>query len=142
MEVDALVGFDSDGNNSLKKDEVIDYIESLGLDDNVKKACIFRYFSSAKNPYGNIPNFLEMDNDDSVKSGSGGYRRYGRSYGRSGGSSGSGSSGSLESWEEFVKDFISTPTTASSSSKKSTYKSPLDEAYRAKIDKIVKNMRV
>ena len=44
--------------------------------------------------------------------------------------------------EEFVKDFISTPTTASSSSTKSTYKSPLNEAYRAKIDKIVKNMRV
>lgn len=137
MEVDALVGFDSDGNNSLKKDEVIDYIESLGLDDNVKKACIFRYFSSAKNPYGNIPNFLEMDNDGSIKSGSGGYRRYGRSYGRRGGSGSSGAN--EESWEEYVKQFITTPNT---NTVKTSYKSPLDEAYRAKVNKIIKNMRV
>ena len=58
MEMDALTGFDADGNNSLKKSEIIAYIESLGLKTNAEKACVFRYFSSAKNPYGSIPNYL------------------------------------------------------------------------------------
>ena len=112
----------------------IEYVDSLGLDNWIEKACIFRYLNDSNNPYGIIPNYLEMDYDDSVKSGSG--RRYGRSYGRRGGSG--GSSVSMESWEEYVKQFITTPDT---STVKTSYKSPLDEAYRAKVNKIIKNMR-
>lgn len=41
---------DADGNGSLKKDEVISYLDSLGLSQQEKRA-YFSYLSSAKNPY-------------------------------------------------------------------------------------------
>ena len=78
-----------------------------------------------------------MGYDDYVKFDSGSHGRYGRSYGRRGGSGSSGAN--EESWEEYVKQFITTPNT---NTVKTSYKSPLDEAYRAKVNKIIKNMRV
>lgn len=115
---------------------VIDYIESLGLDNNLEKACLFRYMSTANNPYGAIPNYLGLSGASSGGSG--------RSYGRSGsGRSGSGSSSDLPTWEEWVKKYVNSDATSSGSSSlktASTTKSAeslLTEAYRKKQRKLV-----
>ena len=41
---------DADGNGSLRKDEIIPYLDSLGLSQQEKRT-YFSYLSSAKNPY-------------------------------------------------------------------------------------------
>lgn len=113
MKTDYKYEFDEDGSGTANKQETINYIESLGIDDIKEKACLFAYlYPNANNPYGSIPNYLEMKDDEDSGSGSGyrrygrSYRRYGRSYGRYGRSgSGSGGSGSESSSEmsEFEK---------------------------------------
>ena len=101
MEMAALVGFDADGNNSLKKAEIIAYIESLGLETNAEKACVFRYFSEAKNPYGSIPNYLNMK--DVSTSSSGSHRRHSSSSKKSSSSSKSKSTSSKTELSDFEK---------------------------------------
>lgn len=101
MEMAALVGFDADGNNSLKKSEIIAYIESLGLETNAEKACVFRYFSNAKNPYGSIPNYLDMK--DVSTSSSGSHRRRSSSSKKSSSSSKSKSTSSKTELSDFEK---------------------------------------
>lgn len=123
------------------KDGVIEYIDSLNLKDNTEKACLFRYLSTANNPYGSIPNYLDMEDDGSGGSyGRRGYSR--RGYSRRGGSgSGSSKSSDLPSWEEWVKQYITAGSTSSKSSGSTaavkTVDSYLSEAYRKKQRKLV-----
>lgn len=114
MEAEALLGFDSDNNNSLKKGEIINYVESLGLDSNEEKACVFAYLSDAKNPYGGIPNYLGFKSTDSSGSGSG-----------SGRGSGKKKSSSLPSWEEWVKDYMANNPVESEQPKVEAYVNPV-----------------
>ncbi len=122
------------------KDGVIEYIDSLNLKDNTEKACLFRYLSTANNPYGSIPNYLEMEDDGSGSSyGRRGYSR--RGYSRGGSGSGSSKSSDLPTWEEWVKQYITTGSTSSKSSGSTaavkTVDSYLSEAYRKKQRKLV-----
>lgn len=108
MRMDCKYEFDADENGSLNKSEVVDYVNSLGLKEDAEKACVFEYLYgySGANPWG-IPNYLDMDDDES-KGGSGGRRRYGRGRGgygrgRSGGGSGGGSAATEKSaFEKYV----------------------------------------
>lgn len=123
------------------KDGVIEYIDSLNLKDNTEKACLFRYLSTANNPYGSIPNYLDME-DDSKSGGSYSGRSYSRrGYSRGGSGSSSGKSSSLPTWEEWVKQYITTGATSSKSSGSTaavkTVDSYLSEAYRKKQRKLV-----
>lgn len=130
MEAEALIGYDSDGNNSLKKAEIIEYIDSLGIDSNEKKACIFAYFSEAENPYGNVPNYLGFSSTSS-SGGSGGYRRGG----------GSSKKSSVPSWEDYVKDYITSAEKSSGVNFKD-WDSPIDKTYQNKTKAIRKKMEV
>ena len=125
-----------------KKDGVMEYIDSLDLKSSTEKACLFRYLNStANNPYGSIPNYLDMEDDSS--GGSYGRRGYSRRGHRRGGGSGSGSSknSNLPTWEEWVKQYITTGSTSSKSSGSTaavkTVDSYLSEAYRKKQRKLV-----
>lgn len=125
-----------------KKDGVMEYIDSLDLKSSTEKACLFRYLNStANNPYGSIPNYLDMEDDSS--GGSYGRRGYSRRGHRRGGGSGSGSSknSNLPTWEEWVKQYITTGPTSSKSSGSTaavkTVDSYLSEAYRKKQRKLV-----
>lgn len=124
-----------------KKDGVMEYIDSLNLKSSTEKACLFRYLNStAKNPYGSIPNYLDMEDDSSGSSYSGrGYSR--RGYSRGGSGSGSKKSSDLPTWEEWVKQYITTGATSSKSSGSTaavkTVDSYLSEAYRKKQRKLV-----
>ena len=122
-----------------KKDGVMEYIDSLDLKSSTEKACLFRYLNStANNPYGSIPNYLDMEDDSSY-----GRRGYSRRGHRRGGGSGSGSSknSNLPTWEEWVKQYITTGSTSSKSSGSTaavkTVDSYLSEAYRKKQRKLV-----
>ena len=121
-----------------KKDGVMEYIDSLNLKSSTEKACLFRYLNStANNPYGSIPNYLDMEDD-----GSGSRRGYSRrGYRRGGSGSGSSKSSDLPSWEEWVKQYITTGSTSSKSSGSTaavkTVDSYLSEAYRKKQRKLV-----
>lgn len=129
MKADALFEFDADNNNGLKKSEIVSYINSLGLDSQEEKACLFRYFSDAKNPYGNVPNYLGLSSG---------------SYGSSGGSgSGKGKAddSDLPAWEDYVKDFISNSEKVAGVNFKD-WDSPLDSSYRKKIQSILDDSRV
>lgn len=123
-------GFDTDQSGSIKKSELVTYIESLGLDDNKEKACIFAYFSNAKNPYGSVPNYLNFKNTESSGSG----------YSRSGGRS-STSKSSLPSWEDYVNDYVTSIETNTGVQLKD-WDSPLDKTYQNKINSILKKMEV
>ena len=114
-------GFDADKNGSSNKQELIDYIESLGIDETSTKACLFEYLctTTAKNPYGSIPKYLGFGNSGSS----------------SGGGSGSGKSKSddLPSWEEWVKDYLKNDTYSYEKVEFKDWDSPIDSAYRKKI---------
>lgn len=122
------------------------YIDSLGISSAVERACLFEYLDShgSRNPYGNIPNYLELKDDGSAKSGGGGYRRGGRHYGRRGrrghGSGGSGKG--VDDWNAWVKDYLATAQPKSSSNNlgvtDNTRKSALDDAYRRKMQALLK----
>lgn len=129
MKADALFEFDADNNNSLKKSEIISYIDSLGLDSQEEKACLFRYFSDSKNPYGSVPNYLKLS------SGS-----YGSSRG-SGSGKGKSDDSDLPAWEDYVKDFISNSEKVAGVNFKD-WDSPLDSSYRKKIQSILDDSRV
>ena len=140
MEIAAMYGFDADKNGSLKKDEIIAYIDSLGLDSNEEKAVLFAYFSDAKNPYGGVPNYLGFE-DVSSGGSNGSYSRYGYSRkGRSGSSSSSSkeTSNNVPSWEEWVRDYITTGDDLKRV-KFDKWDSPIDSAYIKKIQSILKD---
>lgn len=125
-----------------KKAGVMEYIDSLNLKSSTEKACLFRYLNStANNPYGSIPNYLDME-DDSKSGGSYSGRSYSRrGYSRGGSGSSSSKSSSLPTWEEWVKQYITTGATSSKSSGSTaavkTVDSYLSEAYRKKQRKLV-----
>lgn len=96
MASDAKYEFDADKNGSLKKAEVMAYIDSLGLDDDQHKACLFEYLNpGGKNPYDSIDDYLKWGEDSRDEEGYGGRRRgrrgrRGRRRGRGGGGGGGG----------------------------------------------------
>jgi hypothetical protein len=133
---------DEDGNGSLNKKELVKYIDSLGLSSKAEKACLFEYLkgSSAKNPYGRIPNYLSFDKLDKVSSGRGrgGYGRSGRRRsGRSGSSSTSTKKTNMPSWESYVKDALSNSGKVSAVNLKD-WDSPIDSSFKSKTAKIRK----
>ncbi len=136
MKADMKMQFDADKNGSLKKSEIITYIESLGIKDNTEKACLYQYFgsSNSKNPYGTIPDWLSAGKTNSSSSGRSYSKR--RSYGHSGHSGGSSSSGGNKgmTWEQWLKELGLDSTSSSSTTKTSvsnnTADSALTEAYR------------
>lgn len=139
MEVDMKYGgFDVDQSGSITKNELIDYIESLGLDSTEEKACVFAYFSDDNNPYGNVKNYLGFKNTESKSSGGGGGKR--KSSGKSSSKSKSKSS-DLPTWEEHVAKYIS-GIEESTGVKLKDWDSPLDQAYKNKINSIYKKMEV
>lgn len=140
----AEYSYDLDDSGSLSKSEVKAYVDSLGLKTSAEKACLFEYIynrETKSNPYGSIPNYLGISNaSSSGKSSRKGYRR----------SSGKGSKASKEtaekpaksnlpSWEDYVKDYI-TEVEGTSGVKFKDWDSPLDQAYRNKINSILKKM--
>lgn len=140
LEMDALIKYDADHNNSLKKAEIIDYIESLGIKSKDKKACLYEYLSgsSSKNPYGQIKDWLRWGDEPLEEDGfgSGGYggRGYGgRGYGGGGfGSSGGGTMPKTASGA--IKGKITNPFSTSNG----TSASNLNDAYRKKARKLRK----
>lgn len=133
---------DEDGNGSLNKKELVKYIDSLGLSSKAEKACLFEYLkgSSAKNPYGRIPNYLSFDKLDKVSSGRGsrgGYGRSGRRSGRSGSSSTSTKKTNMPSWESYVKDALSNSGKVSAVNLKD-WDSPIDSSFKSKTASIRK----
>ena len=139
MKMNAKYGFDADGSGTLKKSEIMAYIDSLGLDSNEEKALLFAYFSNAKNPYGGVPNYLGFE-DVSSGGSNGSYSRYGYSRkGRSGSSSSSSeeTSNNVPSWEEWVRDYITTGDDLKRV-KFDKWDSPIDSAYIKKIQSILK----
>lgn len=137
MEAQALLMFDADNNNSLKKDEVMAYVNSLGLKSADEKACVFQYFSTANNPFkGAIDDHLKWNSTPPSTGGGGG------GWGRRRGGGGGGRGGSVEDWETTVKNIFGNSTGSGSSGGTSTGKlkdytsdSPLDEAYRKALKK-------
>ncbi len=130
MKMNAKYGFDADGSGTLKKSEIMAYIDSLGLDSNEEKAVLFAYFSNAKNPYGGVPNYLGFE-DVSSGGSNGSYSRYGYSRkGRSGSSSSNSkeTSNNVPSWEEWVRDYITTGDDLKRV-KFDKWDSPIDSAY-------------
>ena len=135
MKMNAKYGFDSDSSGTLNKDEIIEYIESLGLETNEEKAVLFAYFSTAKNPYGGVPNYLGFNG---TSSGGKGSKRRSGGGGRSKSGSSSSQTSKVLSWEEWVKDYLTTGDEL----KRTTFKnwdSPIDSAYIKKIQKLIKN---
>lgn len=133
---------DEDGNGRLNKKELVKYIDSLGLSSKAEKACLFEYLkgSSAKNPYGRIPNYLSFDKLDKVSSGRGrgGYGRSGRRRsGRSGSSSTSTKKTNMPSWESYVKEALSNSGKVSAVNLKD-WDSPIDSSFKSKTAKIRK----
>lgn len=111
---------------------VTDFIESLGIKDTVEKACLFEYLDqhNSNNPYGDIPNYLNVTDTDS-SSGSGRRRR----GGGSGGSGGSNKSKAIATHDSKMKLTVSNPFGGSNASSKSN----LTDAYRKKLQKLIKS---
>ena len=138
MEMDALVGFDADSNNRLKKSEIIAYIDSLGLPTQELKASVFRYFSTANNPYGNIPDYLGMGSDSSSGGGGGRYSRFGKKS-SSKTTTEKTKTTKMPSWEDYVKDYISNIEKTNKVNLKD-WDSPIDSAYRTKTRNLAKKL--
>ena len=100
---------------------VEEYINSLGIDNQEEKACLFRYFSDNKrNPFGNIPNYC---GGEDANSGNGGRGRRGWGHRRG---HGGGGKGKINDYGKWLKDH----TTSTSSGRGSSSKSNLTEAFR------------
>jgi hypothetical protein len=143
MEADAMLKYDADHNNSLKKAELKAYVDSLGLDNDDEKACIFEYLGSggSKNPYGTIYDHLEWGTEPDNEGGGGygyghrrGYRRHGR-RGHGGHGGGGGSKGKMPSTDTGAfKGSVSNPFSTSNGSSASN----LNDAYRKKARKLMR----
>lgn len=143
----------TDGKNGISKAEAIAAVEKANCKDNNEAALLFDMLCSSprtKNPYGTPKDYsLDKDNWNGEKTetrgsgGSYGRRGYSRRGHRRGGGSGSGSSknSNLPTWEEWVKQYITTGSTSSKSSGSTaavkTVDSYLSEAYRKKQRKLV-----
>lgn len=146
MEADAMLKYDADHNNSLKKAELKAYVDSLGLDNDDEKACIFEYLGSggSKNPYGTIYDHLEWGTEPDNEGGGGygyghrrGYRRHGR-RGHGGHGGGGGSKGKMPSTDTGAfKGSVSNPFSTSNGSSASN----LNDAYRKKARKLMREAR-
>lgn len=130
-------GFDTNQNGSISKAELVAYIDSLGIDSNEEKACLFEYLkgSSAKNPYGSVPNYLNFKNTTPSTGG----RSSGYSRRKTKESTETTSKKKLPSWENYVKDYITNVEKASGVNFKD-WDSPLDKTYQNKINSILKKM--
>lgn len=130
-------GFDTNQNGSISKAELVAYIDSLGVDSNEEKACLFEYLkgSSAKNPYGSVPNYLNFKNTTTSSGGS----IYSKSKTKK--TTETTSKKKLPSWENYVKDYITNVETTSGVNFKD-WDSPLDKTYQNKIDSILNKMEV
>lgn len=143
----------TDGKNGISKAEAIAAVEKANCKDNNEAALLFDMLCSSprtKNPYG-TPKYYSLDKDNwngektetRGSGGSSGRRGYSRRGHRRGGGSGSGSSknSNLPTWEEWVKQYITTGSTSSKSSGSTaavkTVDSYLSEAYRKKQRKLV-----
>lgn len=136
MKLIAMYDFDTDGSGSLKKSEIMAYIDSLGIDNREQKACVFRYFSDAKNPYGSIPNYLSLKNTSSSSSGS--YRRSGSTKKKKASTEQKKKTPKPMSWNDYISDFLNNnPEIAGVEFKE--WKSPLDKTYQNKIKSILKD---
>ena len=112
--------YNEDGKGTLRKDEAIAYVESLGLKSQRQKALIFATLSNAKNPFGSIGTYA-LDGDvmgAASSSSSGGGRGNGRG-------NGSKKSSSLPSWEEWVKDYMANNPVKSEQPKVEAYVNPV-----------------
>lgn len=142
----------TDGKNGISKAEAIAAVEKANCKDNNEAALLFDMLCSSwntRNPYGTPKDYsLDKDNWNGEKAkdrGSGssysgrGYSR--RGYSRGGSGSGSSKSSDLPTWEEWVKQYITTGSTSSKSSGSTaavkTVDSYLSEAYRKKQRKLV-----
>lgn len=132
-------GFDINQNGSISKEELVAYIDSLGIDSNEEKACLFEYLkgSSAKNPYGSVPNYLNFKNTTPSTGG----RSSGYSRRKTKESTATTSKKKLPSWEKYVKDYITNIETTSGVNFKD-WDSPLDKTYQNKINSILDKMEV
>ena len=132
-------GFDINQNGSISKAELVAYIDSLGIDSNEEKACLFEYLkgSSAKNPYGSVPNYLNFKNTTPSTGG----RSSGYSRRKTKESTATTSKKKLPSWEKYVKDYITNVETTSGVNFKD-WDSPLDKTYQNKINSILDKMEV
>lgn len=130
-------GFDTNQNGSISKAELVAYIDSLGIDSNEEKACLFEYLkgSSAKNPYGSVPNYLNFKNTTTSSSGNGYSSKKAKE------SAETTSKKKLPSWENYVKDYITNVETTSGVNFKD-WDSPLNKTYQNKIDSILNKMEV
>lgn len=133
-------GFDTDRSGSINKKELTAYIESLGLSSNEEKACIFAYFSTAKNPYGSVSNYLGFKNTESSSSGSG-YSRSRSSSKKTTTTTEKTKKSTLPKWEDYVKDYVTSIETNTGVDFKS-WDSPLDKTYQNKINSILKKTEV
>lgn len=133
-------GFDTDRSGSINKKELTAYIESLGLSNNEEKACIFAYFSTAKNPYGSVSNYLGFKNTESSSSGSG-YSRSRSSSKKTTTTTEKAKKSTLPKWEDYVKDYVTSIETNTGVDFKS-WDSPLDKTYQNKINSILKKTEV
>lgn len=124
---------DADGNTYLKKQEVVDVIESSKASTREEKAMLFNiiYGDSGNNPYGSIGDY-SLDGDTGITR---------DKETSSTGSSASKKSNTLPSWEDYIKDFISS-SEATSGVKFADWDSPLDKTYQNKIKAILKKMEV
>lgn len=146
MASDAKYEYDADQNGYLNKQEVIAYIDSLGWKSKQHKACLFEYIAggSSNNPYDSINDYLKWgENTDED-----GYGGYGYGYGRrgrgggwgrgGGGRGGSGSGGAMpKTASGAIKGKVTDPFSTSNGSSKSN----LNDAYRKKYAKLVKEAR-
>lgn len=142
MEADILLRFDADNSNSLNKSEVIAYVQSLGLKSKDKAACVFQYFSTAKNPFATIADHLKWGSTPPESSGRGGRGRRGWGRGRRG-----GGGSARGDWDTYVKGIFGDSLKASGGSGGTgskrvsdyTFDSPLDAAYRKALKKRYKS---
>ena len=126
----------------------MEYLESLGIEDNDELACLFEYFktsSNTKNPYGTIQDHLEWGSEpDSYGSGGRGWGR-GRRRGHGGGGGGSGGGAEWYSW--LKSQGLAQASKAGGRSRggasvdDNTSKSALNEAYRTKLRKNIRATR-
>ena len=135
--------FDTNKSGSINKDEVIKYIDSLGIKSDDEKACLYEVLYSGgnyKNPYkAEINDHLKWgeNHDDDWGDGKSGGRGYGRGgWGRRGrgGGGGSGSGGAMpETASGAIKGKVSDPFAKTTNGSKD---SNLDDAYRKRVKQL------
>lgn len=142
---------DTDGNTYLKKQEIINAIESSKASTNKEKAMLFNLLAgdTLKNPYGSVGSYkvkgdtgiIEKYNKLTSSSSGGGSRSYSRSSKTSKATTEKAQKSTLPPWEEYVKDYVSNVEKVSGVNFKD-WDSPLDKTYVNKINSILKKTEV